>query len=151
MSYQFSATNRPVYVLLKAHLEIDHVEGSATVLNKAVMTDLLMNIAREYKCEVYASKSSQGGNRAHVFTDLRMVHRVARGIHPEPLESYLALDDSTSRSRVIRAPFARSPKAHRRDQYTLWLVYAHAKNFVCDAAEMEMTIGDWIHKAIMNE
>ncbi|KAJ1640996.1 hypothetical protein T492DRAFT_854142 [Pavlovales sp. CCMP2436] len=86
--------------MMKAHLEIDHVEGSDTVLNKAVMTDLLKKIAQEYKCEVFASGSSRGGNRAH-------------------------------------------------DLYTPWLIYSHAKKHVCDASEMNMTIGDWVKKMTM--
>ncbi|KAJ1626378.1 hypothetical protein T492DRAFT_843210 [Pavlovales sp. CCMP2436] len=58
--------------MLKAHLEIDHMEFSATVLDKAVVSDLIKKIGQAEKCEVYAFKSSQDGNRAHVFTDISM-------------------------------------------------------------------------------
>ncbi|KAJ1628165.1 hypothetical protein T492DRAFT_1145788 [Pavlovales sp. CCMP2436] len=128
-------------LMLKAHLEIDHVEGSVTVLNKAVMTDLLKNIAQEYKCEVFARVRRDFRDKCTVWLEDSIPN----------LDSYLALDDSTARSRVIRAPFARSPKAHRQDQYAPWLIYAHAKKNVCDAAEMNMTIGDWIQKTTMTE
>ncbi|KAJ1621954.1 hypothetical protein T492DRAFT_886103 [Pavlovales sp. CCMP2436] len=144
---------------MNAHLEIDHVEGSDTVLNKAVMTDLLKKIVQEYKCEVFAAESSQGGNRAHVFTDLRVEQLKLTDFRNKctewlkesitKLDSHLVLDDSTGRSRVIRAPFARSPKAYRQDQYAPWLIYSHAKKHVCDASEMNMTIGEWVKKMTM--
>ncbi|KAJ1627082.1 hypothetical protein T492DRAFT_842644 [Pavlovales sp. CCMP2436] len=97
--------------MLKAHLEIDHVEGSATVLDKNAMLVLIEKIGQKYNCDVSAFQNSRGGNRAHVFID-----------HD------LALDDSPSKTRVIRAPFARSPKAFRRDQYTPWAIYTLETN-----------------------
>ncbi|KAJ1619201.1 hypothetical protein T492DRAFT_1087460 [Pavlovales sp. CCMP2436] len=56
-------------LMLKAHLEIDHNAGSATVLDKEVMTTLIKKIGQKYNCEVPVFKSDLGGNRAHVFTD----------------------------------------------------------------------------------
>ncbi|KAJ1619404.1 hypothetical protein T492DRAFT_848590 [Pavlovales sp. CCMP2436] len=109
--------------MLKAHLEIDHMEGSATVLDKDAMLVLIEKIGQKYNYEVSACQNSRGGNRAHVFID-----------HD------LALDDSPSKTRVIRAPFARSPKAFRRDQYTPWAIYTLETNTVRDAEDMGLRL-----------
>jgi len=52
-------------------------------------------------------------------------------------------------TRVIRAPYARSPEAHRCDQYTPWMIYTPDTNIVRDAKDTGATIGDWIRKASM--
>ncbi|KAJ1628825.1 hypothetical protein T492DRAFT_841292 [Pavlovales sp. CCMP2436] len=144
---------------LKAHLEIDHEPDGATVLDKVTMSAFIEKIGQKFNCEVSAFKSSQGGNRAHVFLDHRMGELQLtdlRGLCTERLkgsipmlESYLTLDESTSMTRVIRAPFARSPKAHRDDRYTPWIVYTPETNRVCDAKDMSVAIGGWIRKASM--
>mmetsp|Transcript_20832 Transcript_20832/g.51981 ORF Transcript_20832/g.51981 Transcript_20832/m.51981 type:complete len:239 (+) Transcript_20832:217-933(+) len=145
--------------LLKAHLEIDHVENSATVVTTEVMTALSLKIGQEYKCTVSVFKSDQGGNRAHVFTDHTVGKMMAELFREKcagwleklipSKDKHLILDDSTIRIRVIRAPFARLPKAYRKDQYTPWLLYTPEAGTVRDAKDTGMTIGDWVRKASM--
>ncbi|KAJ1625952.1 hypothetical protein T492DRAFT_879313 [Pavlovales sp. CCMP2436] len=145
--------------VFKAHLEIDHNPFSSTVLDKIVMSALITKIGQKYRCEVSAFKSDQGGNRAHVFTDRLVTGQEMASMRAEcskwlkesipDLESYLALDDSTSMTRVIRAPFARSAKTRRGDQYQPWLIYTPKTNTVSDVEDMKTTIGDWISKASM--
>ncbi|KAJ1629798.1 hypothetical protein T492DRAFT_1008224 [Pavlovales sp. CCMP2436] len=145
--------------LLKAYLEIDHVDGSDTVLSKEVLTTLITKIGEEYKCTVSVFKSNRGGNRAHVFTDHCVGGMMADAVREQcaerlkflipSIDKHLILDESTTQIRVIRAPFARSPKAHRKDQYTPWIIYTPETDAVRDAKDTGMTIGDWIRQASM--
>lgn len=144
----------------KMHFEIDHVEGSATVLGESEMTNFTQFLADKYDCNVALFKSSRSGNRAHVFLNRHVTAfemESARALADEwfrlnlglaDIGAHFVLDPATSKTRVIRAPFAKSPKAYRQDDYTP-LLFCKPGQKAAKAEDMGFSIAHWIRTAMM--
>lgn len=139
----------------RAHLEIDHMPDMPTILHEEQMGAFLRLAARQFGCAVRATRSSRGGNRAHVFFDRitnqeasRTVRCACRALFNmacgrADTHRYFALDASTTETRSMRAPFARSCKPYRSDWYEPWLL-AMPDGRLCRAQDAGLVLGDWL-------
>jgi hypothetical protein len=144
----------------KAHLEIDHVTDSMTVLDQTVMAALAERMSNTYNCKVAVFKSDRGGNRAHVFIDHKVYEHemypilkscttwLEELIKIETIDDHMILDESTVKTRVIRAPSAKSGKPYRHDKYKPWLGAMPGKGAQL-ACDMGVTMRAWAAIATM--
>jgi hypothetical protein len=148
----------------KAHLEIDHVPDSGLVLNESSMSAFVKLLSQKKNCDVSAFQNTrpERGNRAHVFLDMKMNEKELAVFRDEcytdlaeictltdkTIKDHLSLDPATAKTRVIRAPFAKSGKAYRDDYYEPWLACAPGAETLL-ARDMKLTLGAWVDKASM--
>lgn len=138
-----------------AHLEVDHLPDQPTVLREPQMRTFLQHAAIAYGCAARATRSSRGGNRVHVFFERRTTQTASHALRAQcrtlfdvacggiDTTPFFALDASTTETRSIRAPFARSCKPYRADWYEPWLL-ATPDGRVRRAEEAGLTLGAWI-------